>query len=72
MTTEIYIRHGSWKCGKGGAFTTFPQALLFLFENKNPNKITTKEGEGGASAPHPTAKLLLKHFTLRFLTVLKI
>ncbi len=69
MTTETYLRHGSWKCGKGRAFTTFPQALLFLFENKNPNKITTKRGEGGTSAPHPPAEPFLKHLTNRFLTV---
>lgn len=60
---------GLWKCGKSRAFTTFPQPLLLLFENKNPKKITQKEGEGGASAPYPPVEALFKRFISIYLTL---
>ena len=69
MTTEPYLRHGSWKCGKGRAFTTFPQAFFFFLDEKIPKKITMKKREGGASASHPPVELLLKHLAYKFLTL---
>jgi hypothetical protein len=50
MTMVNYLRHGSWKCGKGRAFPTFPQAFFFFLDEKIPKKITMKRGERGASA----------------------
>jgi hypothetical protein len=45
---------GSWKCGKSRAF---------------PNKITTRGGEGGASAPHPPVEALFKRLISTNLTL---
>lgn len=47
---------GTWECGKGGTFTTFSQTLLFLFEKKNSNNITTKEGKA-LKAQNPLGRL---------------
>ncbi len=69
MTTETYLRHESWKYGKGGVFPTFPQAFFFFLDEKMPKKITMKRGEGGASASHPAVEPLLKHRAHRSLTV---
>lgn len=68
MATGAYLRQGLWKCGKGRAFTAFPQAFFFLDE-KMPNKITMKRGEGGASATHPPGEPLFKRLTRNFLTI---
>ena len=69
MVTMIRCCLGSWKCGKGRAFTTFPQTLLFLFENKNPNKITTKGGEESAERPKSPRTPVLKHIASKLLTL---
>lgn len=68
MTEMVSSWGGSWKCGKAGAFPTFPQAFLFLFKKRIPDKLTTKEGEGGATAPIPSVTLFLRHFCHIILT----
>jgi hypothetical protein len=69
MATAMNACVGSWKCGKSRAFPTFPQPLLFLFKNKNTNKITIQGGEGGASASHPPVKALFKRLIRIYLTL---
>jgi hypothetical protein len=69
MVTAMNACVGSWKCGKSRAFPTFPQPLLLLFENKNPNKITTRGGEGGASDPHLPVEALFKRLVSTNLTL---
>lgn len=66
---EIKRGFGYWEYGESPAFSTFPQALFFLFKENMPNKITSKGGEGGTSASHSPAELLLKRPAHRFLTV---
>jgi len=69
MTMVNYLRHGSWKSGKGGAFNTFTQAFFFFLDEKIPKKITIKKGEGGANASYPPVEPLLKHLAHRFLAI---
>jgi len=60
------------KCGKSRAFPTFPQPLLFLFENNNPNKITTRGGEDGAKRAKSSRKPVPKPYLTTNLTILEI
>jgi len=70
MVTQRNACFGSWKCGKGSAFTTFPQPLFLLFLIKSTEKITQKEGEDCAeranSIPTPVSEDLTNMlFTIR-------
>jgi hypothetical protein len=68
MAAMVSSWSGSWKCGKACAFPTFPQAFLFIFKKKFPNKLTTKEGEDGATAPRPSVMPFIRLFCHKLLT----
>jgi hypothetical protein len=69
MVTAKNACVGSWECGKSRAFPTFPQPLLFLFENNNPNKINTKGGEDGVKRAKLPLNPVLKPYGSTNLTI---
>jgi hypothetical protein len=69
MTTVMNACVASWECGKSRDFPTFPKPLLFLFENKNSNKITTKGGEDGAKRVKFPLNPILKPYSSTNLTI---
>lgn len=44
MIAYVSRKLGSWKCGKGRTFPTFPQALYFFIKTKFTNKVIIKGG----------------------------
>jgi len=69
MVTQRNACFGSWKCGKGFAFTTFPQPLFLLFLIKLTGKITQKEGEDCAERANPIPTPVSEDFTNILLTI---
>jgi len=70
MVTQRNACFGSWKCGKGIVFTTFPQPLFLLFLIRLIEKITQKEKDYWAdranSIPTPVSEDLINIlFTIR-------
>jgi hypothetical protein len=63
-------RFGSWKCGKGRTFTTFPQALLFFICVLFTNKIIMQGGENKPNPFNPFQKPLLMQIYSKLLTIL--
>ncbi len=69
MVTMMNACVGSWKCGKGSAFTTFPQPLFLFFEHKFPEKFTMKGGENDVKRANPLHTLVMKGISSKLLTL---
>jgi len=55
MVTVMHACLGSWKCGKGCAFT-IPTILFLFFERKFPEKFTMKGGGKALNAQNPSLR----------------
>jgi len=53
----------SWKCGKGGVFTTFSQPLFLFFKHELPEKFTIKREEEDFKCETPLYMLVMKSFS---------
>ena len=62
-------RLGSWKCGKGRTFTTFPQALFFFMSVRFTNKIIMQGGEDGPKPGQTPLEPLLMGKYSKLLTI---
>lgn len=69
MVNMMQASLGSWKCGKGRTFPTFPQTVLFIFERIIRDKITMKRGEGSTTRAKPPQKRVLKPNLDKLLTI---
>ena len=59
MVTVNHADSGSWKCGKGFAFTTFPHPYSLSFERELPDKFTMQVGERNTTRVKPPQKQVL-------------
>jgi hypothetical protein len=69
MVTMMDACMGSWKCGKGGVFPTFPQPMYLFLKHKLPEKITMKRGENDFKCTNHIYVPVMRSFSSKLLTL---